>query len=164
MMKFLDVLHVCLFDYTRSLTDPWVMSTAKEIADRTYKKDKTRSWQQIYDDSLNGVALQDQVYRTLKLAGVNVEMEMNRKEWDLKIHEGGATYYADVKGIFKEGTKNWTLTWWEASNVPSAGVKVIYLCFDARTQIFEGWCEFKDFSPSKLGTPPYVPKNKLNFL
>lgn len=167
-MKFLEILNGVSINHRRELQDPWVVSQANQIADEVSARPSRsgangRSRQQIFNDSANGLALQVAVVKTLKIAGVDVRMETERKEWDIVIQEGQETFYADIKGIFKEGAKAWGQTGWEAMKVPYIAERVLYLCFDCRLDYFVGWCTHEKFKESKFrGGSTYVHAHNLN--
>lgn len=171
--RFITLLDDVDVGHRMFLDDPWVKDQAKEIATRTFSRNVKkgsarkdfRSEDEIYTDSVNGLALQMAVLTYLKDNGVDAYMEPNRKEWDIVVNENGEQYFIDVKGIFKENANNWCQTWWESENVPYLNHIVWYLCFDCRDDVedaFEGYCTQDDFRDSQYGTPPYVPRHILN--
>ena len=170
--QFVERLIDSNVNHRMFLEDPWVREQAQEIASNTFARNEKkgssrRDWRtihQIYEDSLNGLALQMAVVTYLRDIGVDARMENDRKEWDIIVCEDGDEYHIDVKGIFKENANNWCQTWWEANNVPLLGHNIWYLCFDCRDDtedVYEGYCTQNDFKDSKYGTPPYVSRHML---
>lgn len=161
-MTFIDLLRDAELDHRTALEDSWVVTNSKEIADRTSARGKTRrTWNEIYEDSRNGLALKTVVLNYLLLNGVNVRREEKSKVWDLNITEDGVEYKVDVKGLFKEHAKSWSITGWEASKTESDDV--LYLCFDGRFDYFAGWANKDQFSMSQFGDGSlYIMEKALN--
>jgi hypothetical protein len=152
--------------YTPYLDNPWVISTANEIARHRSRKDK-RTKEEKFQDALNGCAIQLAVFDFLKESGVDVRHAPdNRKEYDLIIILNGKTFYVDVKGIFKPNAKYFCQTEWEKHNVPMLGHPVHYICFDCKSGVahYAGWCLDKHFKNSHYNDGTYAPHHFISRL
>lgn len=146
---------------TNFLTDATVLSEAKEISSFTRATDRSR--QQIYADSINGLALEHALFAALKVAGQQVtRAPKTDMSFDFMIRLNEIDVKIDVKGQFKPDTKNFGQSYWESVN---ADPKTLYVCYDARQPgapaKLMGYARHDDFIKSKFNDALYVPVSKL---
>lgn len=132
-------------DYEQYQNDPWVLETAKRMADSI--RDPKRSKAQIYENCHSGSMLEYAVFIALREAGFDVS-QSDDKTYDILLRHNGKTVMIDVKGLFTS-TKYVNQSEWELMN---AEPETVYVAFDCTGSDmigrYLGWCTGFDMIPS----------------
>lgn len=147
-----------------------VAERAKKAAASTFKsKSSTRSHEQIYEDFVNGFALEEAVLDILQDLGTSTQAFSVRASgvfaYDIVVEpRGGAPILIDIKGLFGRSGGNWvTMSKYEHEHAPSS---TLYVAFEdlngLGTAKYIGWCKKDAMQKSKHNSGYYTGRASLS--
>lgn len=150
------------FNYSAFKTKPSIIEHAKLISKQT--KSLYRTETDIFNDALNGLALEEAVKLFLKNKGFILK-DPTSLLYDFELScQDGKRYLIDVKGKFKAKSKTFTQSSWEKHQIQKNHLNIIYACFDCTNSInasYSGWALSENFKPSIKYNGNFIFENEL---
>lgn len=147
-----------------------VAERAKKAAASTFKaRSSTRSYDQIYEDFVNGFALEEAVLDILQDLGTSTKAFSVRASgvyaYDIIVEpRDGTPILIDIKGLFGRSGGNWiTMSKYEHTNAPA---NTLYVAFEdlngLGTAKYIGWCKKSAMQKSKHNDGYYTGRASMS--
>lgn len=147
-----------------------VAERAKKAAASTFKaKSSTRSHEQIYEDFVNGFALEEAVLDILQDLGASTKAFSVRASgtyaYDIIVEpRDGTQILIDIKGLFGRSGGNWiTMSKYEHTNAPA---NTLYVAFEDLNGLgaaeYIGWCKKSAMQKSKHNDGYYTGRASMS--
>lgn len=149
-----------VINYSYYLINEQVKAKATEIAQSTRS---SRSYDEVYADALNGLALEAAVLSYLRTTNIDAT-ESSDLVYDMIVVFEGIEYLIDIKGRFKPHARTYTQSAWEQKTLVEKNLNIYYLCFNCTDGVnarFEGYALSGDFASSIKYTGYYIYSDQL---